>query len=161
MIPFWRPRFWTSHFGELVGAVKAALPIAVLWSFVQQMVAKTAAGLAPDPFLLGLSILMVIFDTGTGCYKVIKNQESVWSTKAFGGMVDKIIKYAILILVFNSIAAAGARADLPTAAFAWIGDFGYLVVIVREGGSAIENVWGRPLGELMAQFGDTVDTASK
>jgi len=46
-------------------------------------------------------------------------------------------------------------------AFSWLRDFGYLVVIVREGSSAVENVWGRPLGELMSQFRKTVQNVSK
>lgn len=161
MIPFWRPRFWTEHLGELVPAAKAAVPLALLWSFVQKMVAGTIEALALSPVLLGLSVLMVLLDTGTGCYKVIEDDESVWTTRGFGGMVDKILKYSILIIVFSAIASAGERGDLPTLAFGWIRDFAYLVVIVREGGSAVENLWGRPLGELVSEFRGTVDSVSK
>jgi len=161
MIPIWRPRFWIQHFAELIPAAKAALPVALLWSFVEKMAVGTVEALALSPALLGLSIIMVTLDTATGCYKVIQDQQSVWTTKAFGGMIDKILKYSILIVVFSAIAAAGERGELPTLAFAWIRDFAYLVVIVREGGSAVENLWGVPLGELVSQFRDTVSSASK
>jgi len=92
---------------------------------------------------------------------VLQDDESVWTTKAFGGMVDKTLKYAILIVVFSGIAAAGEKGALPTVAFGWIRDFGYLVVIVREGGSAVENLWGKPLGKLVSQFRDTVSSIDK
>lgn len=161
MIPIWKLRFWTDHLEPLLSSARAALPIAVLWSFFEQMALGTVEALAFSPVLLGLSIVMVALDTATGCYKVIQDDGSVWSTKAFGGMIDKMLKYAVVVLVFSGIAAAGERGELPTMAFEWIRDFGYLVVIVREGGSAIENLWGKPLGELLAQFRDTVSTPSE
>lgn len=161
MIPFWRSQFWVEHLSELVPSLKVALPFAILWSFSQRMIVGTLDALAISPTLLGLSVVMVLLDTATGCYQVIQDDDSVWNTKAFGGMIDKVLKYAILIVVFSAIASAGERAKLPSFVFAWIRDFAYLVVVVREGGSAVENLWGKPLGDLIQQFRKTLRSASK
>lgn len=161
MVPLWKLRFWTDHVEGLLVSAKAALPVAVLWSFVQTMLEGTAEALAFSPTLLGLSILMVALDTATGCYQAISEAGSVWSTKAFGGVIDKTLKYVLLVVVFSAIASAGEQSALPAMLFGWLRDFSYLTIIVREGGSAIENIWGKPLGELIDQFRSTVDAASK
>lgn len=160
MIPIWRLRFWTTHVEGLVSSAKAALPLALIYSFMEKMLIGTADALAFSPTLLGLSMVMVVLDTVTGCYKAISHDDSIWSTKAFGGVIDKAIKYALLIIVFSAIASAGERAELPSVAFAWIRDFSYLVIIVREGGSAVENIWGKPLGDLIEQFRSTLGAVS-
>jgi len=156
MVPFWRPQFWTDHVLTLIPVSKIAVPVAILWSFAEQMLVGAADAFAFSPYLLAISVSMVVLDTGTGCYKALRSDTTVWSTLAFGGVVDKAIKYAILILVFSGIASAGETSKLPAFAFSWIRDFGYVVIIVREGGSAVENVWGKPLGELISQFRETL-----
>jgi len=163
MIPFWRLQFWTEHTVDLISTstLKVAFLLSIVWSFVQKMALRTVDALAFSPTLLGLSMLMVVLDTGTGCYKSLRGDGEVFSTWQFGRVIDKAIKYTVVVLVFSGIAAVGERGRLPELALAWLRDFGYLVIIVREGGSAIENVWGEPLGEVISQFRETVSEASQ
>lgn len=151
MVPFWRLQFWTDHVLNLISVSKIAVPIAILWSFAERMLVAGADAFALSPYLLAISVSMVLLDTGAGCYAAIQSDSTVWTTGAFGGVVDKIVKYAIIIAVFTGIASAGENAELPAYAFTWLRDFGYIVVIIREGGSAVENVTGQSLGEVISQ----------
>ena len=162
MIPIWKPEFWAEHTVQLVPAAKIALPVAVLGSFLETLLAGTASALAFSPTLLGLSIAMIALDTATGCYKAIRGDtEDIFSSATFGRVVDKALKYTVLILAFSAIASAGERAELPSLVFSWVRDFSYLVIIVREAGSAVENIWNQPLGELIGEFRETVGEVSK
>jgi hypothetical protein len=151
MVPFWRLQFWTDHILNLIPVSKIAVPIAILWSFAERMLVGAADAFAFSPYLLAISVSMVLLDTGTGCWKAIQSEKTVWSTMAFGGAIDKVLKYTVIIIVFSGIASAGENAQLPAYAFSWLRDFGYLVVIIREGGSAVENVSGKSLGEVISQ----------
>jgi len=161
MIPVWKAEFWSQHLTELVVAARIALPVAVLWSFVQTAISGTVAALAFSPTLLGLSVAMIGLDTATGCYKALRGDSEIFSTGVFGRVIDKILKYVVLIVAFAAIASAGEKAELPSLVFSWVRDFSYLVIIVREGGSAVENVWGQPLGALIGQFRETVGDVTK
>jgi len=162
MIPVWKLRFWTEHVGELVPVAKIAAPIALVWSFVDRALAGTIAALAFNPTLLGLSMVAIVLDTTTGCYKALrKDTEEIFDTATFGRVIDKTLKYTVIVVAFSAIAAAGERGELPNFAFAWLRDFGYLVVVVRESGSAVENLWGKPLGEVIGQFRDTVQDVTR
>jgi len=162
MVPFWRLRFWTEHFLDLLPPSKIAVPLALGWSFAERMWLGTVHALEFSPVLLGLSMTAVVVDTATGCYDAITRPSAeVFSSATFGRVIDKGIKYVAVILVFSAIAAAGERSELPTVAFSWLRDFGYLVVIVREGSSAVENVWGKPLGKLIVQFRSTLQEVSE
>jgi hypothetical protein len=161
MIPVWRAEFWSQHLTELVVAARIALPVAVLWSFIQTAVSGTVTALAFSPVLLGLSVAMIGLDTATGCYKALRSDDVIFSSGVFGRVIDKILKYVVLIVAFAAIASAGEKAELPSLVFSWVRDFSYLVIIVREGGSAVENVWGQPLGALIEQFRETVGDVTK
>ena len=130
----WRPRFWISAVMYLTPAWKAALPLTIAWGFFERMVFGTLDALNVSPVLLGLAVGMLFLDT---------------------------VKYAAVVVVFSAIAAVAERGQLPEIALAWIRDFGYLVVVVREGGSALENLWGKSLGKLIEQFRDTVSNVSR
>ena len=162
MIPIWKADFWAEHIVQLAPAAKVALPFALLWSFLETAISGTAAALAFSPTLLGLSIAMIALDTITGSYQALRNDnQQVFSSATFGRVVDKVLKYVVLILAFSAIASAGERAELPSLVFSWVRDFSYLVIIVREAGSAVENIWGEPLGKLVGQFRETVGEVSK
>jgi len=145
----------------LTPAWKAALPLTIAWGFFEKMFFGTLDALDVSPVLLGLAVGMLLLDTVTGCYKGWASESDELNTHAFGAFFDKIVKYAAVVVVFSSIAAVAERGQLPEIALAWIRDFGYLVIVVREGGSALENLWEKPLGKLLGQFRDTVSNVSR
>jgi len=105
MVPVWKLRFWTEHFLELVPTSKVAVPIAVLWSFLERMWVGTVDAVAFSPVLLGISVAAITLDTITGSYKALTNPEAeVFSSATFGRVIDKCLKYVAVVVAFSLIA---------------------------------------------------------
>lgn len=161
MIPIWKLKFWAGILRDVEQVWWVALPLSALSTFLGRMINGTFSALDLQPVLLGLAMLAVIIDTGTGIYKAAKRDDLTLNGDMFGKIIDKLIKYSVLIIIFSAIAGAGEQAEFPAWAFAWIRDFGYMVVIAKDGISSIENVWDQAIGELIPRWKSMISQVSE
>jgi len=150
MNPIWRLQFWSDLYSDLLLYTwKAAVPTAALWydlyaawNGVATFAAETANTVSLTEPLIGIAVGFFILDTFSGCWRAYTEDEFSLDGYNFERIFDKVAKYTITILVFGGLGAVAGEWSVTAYMLGWLADFGTIVVILKEGDSAFENMWG-------------------